>query len=122
MKYQSAFPYHVHPHFESPIWDFLEDKKNKETINQIFDQRFQPKILISYEKTKDKGWQMDYLRALQFGFPVEFTEEGLLVSGLYMITKRIIDLSALRFKGYKFDENIVSKILLGLMSHEYYTT
>lgn len=120
MKYETGCPYILHEHFDSPVWDFLEDKWNKEIIDGLIEEWIRPNI-PRYHK---KGWAdyfFDVMTIAQIWFPYETKDDWIYVSWMYSIIRRIVEEFVSKLSKPLETEPII-KLLNWYMYHEYFST
>lgn len=98
----------------------MEDKKNEELVKKISTEWAIPKFpywTLSNPYPK-------FLNSLKYDIPFDIKDWTILVSGLFLLIDAILESIALRMQNFNvnFDIDILVRILLGTMIHEYYTT
>ncbi len=102
----------------------MKDPENAKVIDELMRKRLQPTIPSRAMNTwnpNDMIWE--YIRAFQFWLPAEIDgEKWGMVSGLYLVISRIVDVLMLKMQQCWVDIMVIVRIMMGLMVHEYYTT
>lgn len=122
MKYQTYYPYPLHEHFQSPFWDFFEDKKNIKTIEEITDSRIKPNHRIYSENPKTM--YMETITQSKIWLWTSIKDDWIYVSPLFLILRKIWDLfiSRLPNNTFNFDDySVIIWLLKWGMIHEYHT-
>lgn len=120
MKYQSYYPYFLHTHFDSPLWRFMEDEKNSELVKEICMERVNPKF--KRWSIIETATSVDMLNSIKYDIPFDFKDWEICVSGIFLLVDRILETVVKRVQEFNFDVDILIRILLGTMLHEYYST
>ena len=117
-KLELRYPYPLHLHFESPIWDFFNEEDNEKIITQIMDERTESKNKKDAKNFQEFLFELKSVSELS-GW--EFKEWEIYVSDFYLIFKKIIE-NYFTNLHFSVDSNVIICILKWWMSHEYYTT
>ena len=120
MKFQTGCPYILHEHFDSPLWGFLEDKKNTEIVDEVIEKWLQPTLIRSRLK-KGEDFFMESMTMVQIWLPYKKDDNWIYVSWIYLIIKRIVEYFLSKLPDPMNPDPII-KLLNGYMYHEYHTT
>lgn len=119
MKYETGCPYILHEHFDSPLWSFLEDKENKETIDSIIEKWITPQVLRYRLKTPE-DYFFETMTIAQIWLPYENRKDWIYVSWMYLIIRRIVE-EFISKLSKPIESDPVIKLLNGYMFHEYFS-
>lgn len=123
MKHLWSHAYEFNNHFDSPLWEFVEDPKNEEIIGGLIEKRLEPSINANSINDGDKEELIfQNILSIRHWFPMVKKGNECYISGMHLIINRLMDSIIEKMKGYDLDDEVFVRIMMWAMTHEYYTT